>query len=113
MPLLHQAMNILRTLPHGQNVDGAIDGDDYVFPSNRLGPLSDRAFTTLMRWHEFDAMPHGFRSTVRDWAGETTHHPRDAVEQHLAHSIDTKTEAAYRRTDMLKKCAVIMREWTD
>ncbi|WP_240939338.1 site-specific integrase [Diaphorobacter sp. HDW4A] len=113
VPLSRQAMNILRTQPRRQNADGTTDDEDYVFPSNRLGPLSDMAFTTLMRRHAFDAVPHGFRSTFRDWAGETTHHPRDAVELCLAHSIDTKTEAAYRRADMLKKRAVIMREWTD
>ncbi|RYH31853.1 MAG: integrase [Alcaligenaceae bacterium] len=71
------------------------------------------ALTTLMRRHQLEAVPHGFRSTFRDWAGETTHHPRDAVELCLAHSIDTKTEAAYRRGDMMEKRAAIMQEWAD
>ena len=71
------------------------------------------AFTALMRRHELGAVPHGFRSTFRDWAGEMTNHPRDAVELCLAHTIDTKTEAAYRRGDMLEKRAAIMQEWAD
>lgn len=60
-----------------------------------------------------DAVPHGFRSTFRDWAGEMPHHPRNAVELCLAHAIDTKTEAAYRRGDMLEKPTSIMQDWAD
>ena len=86
---------------------------EHVFPSNRKGPLSDMAFNALMRRHQMAAVPHGFRSTFRDWAGETTNHPRDAVELCLAHTIDTKTEAAYRRADMLEKRFVIMQDWAD
>ena len=87
--------------------------DDLVFPSNRGHMLSDMAFTAVMRRHYPAAVPHGFRSTFRDWAGECTSHTRDAVELCLAHAIDTKTEAAYRRGDMLEKRATIMQEWAD
>lgn len=111
VPLSRQAIEILTT--QREILRHPPDEDDYVFPSNRLGPLSNMAFTTLMRRHNIDAVPHGFRSTFRDWAGDTTHHPRDAVELCLAHSIDTKTEAAYRRGDMLEKRATIMQEWAD
>ena len=86
---------------------------EHVFPSNRKGSLSDMAFTALMRRHKLAAVPHGFRSTFRDWAGEMTPHARDAVELSLAHSIDTKTEAAYRRGDMFGKRAVIMQDWAN
>lgn len=106
VPLSRQALELLRTQPRDPLVE-------HVFPSNRKGPLSDMAFTALMRRHDLGAVPHGFRSTFRDWAGEMTHHPRDAVELCLAHSIDTKTEAAYRRADMLEKRSVIMQEWAD
>lgn len=94
VPLSRQAVAILNAHPRVENVV-------HVFPSNRSGALSDMALTTLMRRHKLEAVPHGFRSTFRDWAGEATHHPRDAVELCLAHSIDTKTEAAYRRGDMI------------
>lgn len=106
VPLSRQAVELLKAQPRHHLVE-------HVFPSNRMGPLSDMAFTALMRRHKIAAVPHGFRSTFRDWAGEMTHHPRDAVELCLAHSIDTKTEAAYRRGDMLDKRAIIMQEWAD
>lgn len=83
---------------------------EYVFPSSRRGPLSDMALTQLMRRHGFEAVLHGFRSTFRGWADEMTGHPCDAIELCLAHAIDTKTEAAYRRGDILEKRAVIIQE---
>ena len=49
------------------------------------------------------AVPHGFRSTFRDWASERTNYPRDVAEAALAHAIENKTEAAYRRGDLLDK----------
>ncbi len=55
--------------------------------------------------------PHGFRSTFRDWAGETTGHPRDVVEAALAHVIAGKTEAAYARGDLFAKRALLMADW--
>lgn len=106
VPLSRQALEVLKAQPRIPEVD-------HVFPSNRKGPLSDMAFTALMRRHAMEAVPHGFRSTFRDWAGEMTHHARDAVELCLAHAIDTKTEAAYRRGDMLEKRAAVMQDWAD
>lgn len=108
VPLSTQAVALLRVQEAARE-----ELVEHVFPSNRKGALSDMAFTALMRRHKLAAVPHGFRSTFRDWAGETTHHPRDAVELCLAHTIDTKTEAAYRRGDMLEKRAAIMQEWAD
>lgn len=54
---------------------------------------------------------HGFRSSFRDWAAETTTHPRDVVEMALAHAIADKTEAAYRRGNLLEKRRALMAEW--
>lgn len=85
--------------------------DDLVFVSNRGSMLSYMPLTAVMRRHYPEAVPHGFRSTFRDWAGECTPHPRDAIELCLAHAIDTKTEAAYRRGDLLEKQKLIMQEW--
>lgn len=106
VPLPRQAVALLRLRKPGAP-------DDLVFASNRGGMLSDMALTAVMRRHHPEAVPHGFRSTFRDWAGECTQHHRDAIELCLAHSIDTKTEAAYRRGDMLEKRTVIMQEWAD
>jgi integrase len=56
---------------------------------------------------------HGFRSTFRDWAGETTGHPRDVVEAALAHVIAGKTEAAYARGDLFAKRTRLIEEWAN
>lgn len=58
-------------------------------------------------------VPHGFRSTFRDWVGERTFYPGDMAEMALAHRIDDKTEAAYRRGDMLQKRMSMMAEWAE
>ena len=56
---------------------------------------------------------HGFRSTFRDWAAETTSTPAEVVEMALAHTIRNKTEAAYRRGDLLQKRRALMQAWAD
>lgn len=56
---------------------------------------------------------HGFRSTFRDWAADMTTYPREVVETGMAHVVSDKTEAAYRRTDFIKKRANLMQEWND
>ena len=55
--------------------------------------------------------PHGFRSTFRDWAGETTPYPREVIEHALAHGLPDKTEAAYQRGDMFVKRQGLMADW--
>jgi integrase len=57
--------------------------------------------------------PHGFRSTFRDWAAETTHYANETLELALAHQIKNQTEAAYRREDQLAKRAKLMQQWQD
>jgi integrase len=54
---------------------------------------------------------HGFRSTFRDWAAECTNFPNQVVEMALAHAIEDKSEAAYRRGDLFKKRAALMSAW--
>jgi integrase len=58
-------------------------------------------------------VPHGFRSTFRDWAAETTAYPSEVVEMALAHAIESKVEAAYRRGDLFEKRRRLMDDWTD
>ena len=84
-----------------------LDGDkgDFVFPGGRLGkPLSNMAMlAVLQRMGRADLTVHGFRSTFRDWAAERTNFAAEVVEMALAHAIDSKTEAAYRRGDLFEK----------
>jgi integrase len=56
---------------------------------------------------------HGFRSTFRDWAAETTAYPREVAEMALAHSINSEVEAAYRRGDLFEKRRRLMQEWAE
>jgi integrase len=58
-------------------------------------------------------VPHGFRSSFRDWTGEVSSFPRDVAEMALAHVIENKAEAAYRRGDLFDKRRDMMEEWAD
>ena len=64
-----------------------------------------------MRRMKVDAVPHGFRSSFRDWAAETTTYPNEVCEMALAHAVGDKTEEAYRRGDLLVKRRQLMEDW--
>ena len=104
VPLSNAAVKVLRAVPR-------IAGIDYVFASPRAGQLSDMTLSAVMRRMKIDAVPHGFRSTFRDWAAEQTNYPREAAEMALAHTIGDKVEAAYRRGDLFERRALMMRDW--
>lgn len=90
------------------------DGDDIVFPGTKdKRPLSDMTLSKLMKELGIAAVPHGFRSSFRDWAGEQTHHPREVIEFALAHVIRDKAEAAYARSDLFEKRRTLMSDWQD
>jgi integrase len=87
-------------------------GSDYLFPGMSPGkPLSNMAFTMILRGMEIEATTHGFRSCFSDWAAETTNFPREVCEMALAHTIKNKAEAAYRRGDLLVKRRELMDAW--
>jgi integrase len=102
VPLCDAAIVLLRGLERS---------GDLVFPNPKGKPLSDMALTAVMRRMELDAVPHGLRSSFRDWCGERTNYPRDVVEQALAHGLESKTEAAYYRSDLFQKRIRLMRDW--
>ncbi len=104
IPMSEVARNLLGSLPR-------FEGNDLVFPAPRGGKLSDMALTAVMRRMSRTEVPHGFRSTFRDWAAERTEYPRDLAEMALAHSISNAVEAAYRRGDMLEKRREMMKQW--
>jgi len=104
VPLAPRAVALLKQLP--RFADTA-----FLFPAERGGMLSDMALTALMRRMDVDAVPHGFRSTFRDWAAEHTEYPRDVAEMALAHTIGDKVEAAYRRGDLFSKRTAMMTDW--
>jgi integrase len=104
VPLSTAALRLLRSLP------GALK-TDLVFPAPRGGVLSDMTLTAVMRRMDVAVVPHGFRSTFRDWASERTHYPHEAQEMALAHAIGDKVEAAYRRGDLFEKRRAMTNDW--
>ena len=87
-------------------------GCPLVFPSIRGRPLSDSTMSKLCRENGVKAVPHGFRSSFRDWAAEQTDAPRSVMEAALAHVITSRTEAAYARSDLLNRRRSLMEEWS-
>lgn len=85
----------------------------YVFPGADLKKaLSNMSLlAVLARMDRRDLTTHGFRSTFRDWAAETTEFPNEVVEMALAHTIKNKAEAAYRRGNLLERRRALMDDW--
>jgi integrase len=110
VPLSARALALL------DEVKGA-DGNKqhFAFPGRAPDqPLSNMAMLKLLeRMGRTDLTVHGFRSTFRDWAAERTNFPNEVVEMALAHVIDDKTEAAYRRGDLFEKRRQLMSAWTN
>jgi len=100
VPLPSAAVAILRSLPRDR-------------PPFRL---SENAMLYLVqkpppKGYGLPYTVHGFRSSFRDWAAETTAHPAEVVEMALAHTIPNKVEAAYRRGNLLAKRRELMEDW--
>jgi integrase len=66
---------------------------------------------TMRRMGHGDVVPHGFRSSFRDWAGETTDYPRELAEHALAHRVGNEVEQSYRRGKAVEKRRPMMAEW--
>jgi len=91
------------------------DSSGLVFLGLKPGvPMSDMTLTAVLRrMGRGDLTAHGFRSTFRDWAAETTAYPNHVVEQALAHAIPSAVEAAYRHGDLYEKRKALMNDWAD
>ena len=70
------------------------------------------AVSGLLKDLEIEAVPHGFRSSFRDWAAGETNHPREVVEAALAHVVQDKVEAAYARADLFERRRRLMDDWS-
>lgn len=121
VPLTSQALAILEDLPQD---------NEYLFPGGNPGePLSsaamaavidrmneDRIKAGLPKWVDpqqggREIVPHGFRSSFKDWCGEETEYPNEMSEMALAHTLPDKVEAAYRRGNMREKRRALMDDW--
>lgn len=107
VPLSPRALKIIEEMR-------AIQTSEFVFPGARAGKaLSNMAMLMLLkRMHRGDLTTHGFRSTFRDWAAEQTNYAREVAEEALAHTLNNKVEAAYRRGDLFEKRRRLMMEWS-
>jgi integrase len=102
-PLGEAAIAILDALPKDS---------DLIFPGERKGkPLDHKALQRVLERIGVDAVPHGFRSSFRDWGAEVGNFPNEILELALAHTVGDKVEAAYRRGEMLEKRHRLMGEW--
>lgn len=107
VPLSDQAVKLLRALPR-------VDDEPLVFVGRNAGTaLSDMSMTALLRRHSPGVTTHGFRSSFRDWAAETTNYPNEVCEMALAHAVGDAVEAAYRRSDLFEKRAALMQDWAN
>jgi integrase len=110
VPLSPAAVAVLEKM----GVDPVAHPDRYAFPGAKPDhPLSDMAMLNLLqhRMGHPEVTVHGFRSSLRDWGAERTNFPNEVLEMALAHVIDDKTEAAYRRGDLFQKRRQLAEAW--
>jgi integrase len=114
VPLSEAALAVLEQVrPLALKRDGQPDPSAPVFPGPRRAlPMSNMTMLMLLRrMKRNDLTVHGFRSTFSDWAAERTAYPREVVEMALAHAVENKVEAAYRRGDLFEKRRRLMTDW--
>ncbi|GGC15979.1 integrase [Novosphingobium endophyticum] len=105
VPLSDAALAVLTAMPEKSRTG-------LIFKrSNEGKPLTIMAMPMLLRRMGIEETVHGFRSTFRDWASETTNFPNEVCEMALAHTIPGKAEAAYRRGDLFNKRRKLMDAW--
>ncbi|MEX2122387.1 MAG: integrase arm-type DNA-binding domain-containing protein [Woeseia sp.] len=102
VPLSEPAIRLLKALPHFS---------PYVFGAPRGGSLSDMSVSAVTRRMEVAAVPHGFRSSFKDWARSSTSYADEVSELALAHVSSDETRAAYARDELLPKRTRLMRDW--
>jgi integrase len=112
VPLSPQARDVLaraRAMAHALGPSGS---EGFVFPGEKAGKtLSDNTLRKLMRDRGLISVPHGFRSTFRDWVGNETNFGADTAELAIAHAVANPVEAAYARGDQLQKRTLMMNAW--
>jgi integrase len=120
VPLSASAISVLTEIQETQETPyrgwrrGASLNREFIFAGVwRSGGINGDALLDVLErmGRQYDVTVHGFRSTFRDWAAEQTDHPNEVVEMALAHTIPNKTEAAYRRGDLLEKRRRLMEAW--
>ena len=107
VPLSSGALSIL------EQAQEILDDSGLLFPSTRRGKMiSERTMGLLLTRHGVDGVPHGMRSSFRDWAAERGER-REVAEAVLAHTVKNSVEAAYFRSDLYEARVKLMQDWND
>ena len=106
VPLSKQAMDVLEA---ARSLSG---GDGVIFRSQGGRQQSDTVLSGMLRDNEIEAVPHGFRSSFRDWAAENNI-DRQVAEAALGHVVGGTVETAYLRSDLIEKRRDAMQAWAD
>ena len=110
----HRVALSLRALTILEEARALDDGSGLVFPGAKRGrPIGISAMLKTIRGLGFDTVPHGFRSSFRDWAAECTNTRHAVMEAALAHTVRNKTEASYFRTDLFERRRTLMDQWSE
>jgi integrase len=104
VPLSAAAVELLETLPR-------MEGSEFVFPAARGGALSDMTVSAVCRRMGVAAVPHGFRSSFKDWCRSSTSYADEVSELALAHVNSDSTRAAYARDELLPQRTKLMTAW--
>ena len=107
IPLSRQAVAVL------EQARSLSDGTGLIFQSPQGKALTDSTISKLVRENNIACVPHGMRSSFRDWAAECSDAPREIAEHALAHVEGSASERAYRRTDYFERRRALMQEWAD
>ena len=104
VPLSDVAISLLKDLPRTS---------EYVFTNTKGNPLSDMTLSAVLKRMEVNAVPHGFRSTFKDWARSCTNYADEVSELALAHVSTDATRVAYARDELLPLRKRLMQDWAD
>jgi integrase len=116
VPLSRQAVALLkaRLAERTATKPEAPEASELVYPSGLEGkPISDMTMLKAQKLAAPGTVTHGWRSTFRDWAGETTTHPADVCEAALAHQVGSAVTRSYQRGNLLEKRRALMADWAD
>lgn len=108
VPLSRQAMAVLEAARRE-----AVEGQRLIFPSQRGKALTDGTISKLVRENDIGCVPHGMRSSFRDWAAECSSVDPLIADHAIAHAVGSASERAYKRTDFFDKRRTLMQEWAD
>lgn len=104
VPLSDAAIELLKALPRSEDTN-------YLFPGTKGQPLSDMSISAVTKRIGADCVPHGFRSSFKDWARESTKYADEVSELALAHVNSDATRAAYARSELIDKRRLLMADW--